>query len=173
MPPPTLVATAGATNANAYATLAEANAYHEAHAHGSAWRTALVETRQRALLTATRLIDQHFVWSGYPTTSAQVLAWPRGGLRDPNGNTLDSGSIPTRVKEATCEFARQLLAEDRTADSEIEAKGLRSLTVGSIAMTFDGAVRGKVIPDAVWYLLALWGEPTQRQGDGPISLARV
>lgn len=163
MPAPTLIATAGAADANTYATLAEANAYHEAHLHGETWRTELTDTKQRALLTATRLLDQHIEWCGSPTTTTQALAWPRQGLVDINGAALSSTAIPARMREATAELARQLLAEDRSADNEIDTKGLTSLTVGPIAMSFSGAVAAKVIPDAVWFALAPWGTVRGRE----------
>lgn len=173
MPPPTLVATAGAVNANAYATLAQADAYHEAHAYGDTWRAAYVEQKQRALLTATRLLDQHLVWAGTAASTTQRLAWPRTGLLDANGNTLSSTAIPDRIVEACAELARQLLEADRTADSEVEAKGLTSLSVGSISMTFKSAQLVKVLPDAVWYLVAAWGTVRTRAMEGPIALARA
>lgn len=172
MPPPTLIATAGAANANVYATLGQADAYHEAHAHGDTWRAALVEAKQRALLTATRLLDQHLVWAGTATSSTQRLAWPRTGLLDLHGNPLSSTTIPERIIEACAELARQLLAEDRTADSEIEAKGLTALSVGSIEMTFKSAQVVKVLPDAVWFLVSAWGTVRTRTLEGPIALAR-
>jgi len=173
MPPPTLVATAGAADANVYATLAQADAYHEAHAYGDAWRAAYVEQKHRALLTATRLLDQHLVWAGAAASTTQRLAWPRTGLRDIHGNTLSSTTIPDRIVEACAELARQLLAADRTADSEVEAQGLSSLSVGSISMTFTSAVAVKVLPDAVWYLVAPWGTVRTRSMEGPIALARA
>lgn len=173
MPPPTLIATAGASDANTYATLAQANAYHEAHVHGEAWRTALTETKQRALLTATRLLDQHVIWNGTATSSSQALLWPRTGLLDAKGYTLSASAIPTFLADACAELARQILTEDRTADSDVEAKGLTSLTVGPIAMTFKSAVAGKVLPDAVWYLISRWGAIQSRQIDGPLRLVRA
>lgn len=173
MPPPTLVATAGAADANVYATLAQADAYHEAHMHGGAWRSALVEDKHRALLTATRLLDQHLVWAGAAASATQRLAWPRTGLLDPNRNVLSSTAIPERLAEACAELARQILEEDRTADSEIEAKGLTSLSVGSISMTFKSAQVVKVLPDAVWYLVNLWGTVRTRTHEGPIALSRA
>jgi hypothetical protein len=172
MPPPTLVATPGAANANAYATLAQADAYHEAHAHGDTWRETYVERKQRALLTATRLLDQHIVWGGTAASTTQRLAWPRTGLLDANGNVLSSTAIPERIAEACAELARQLLAADRTADND--AQGLTSLTVGSISMTWaTPAQLVKVLPDAVWYLVALWGTVRTRSMEGPIALSRA
>lgn len=172
MPPPTLIATAGAADANVYATLAQADAYHEAHAYGDAWRAALVEQKRRALLTATRLLDQHMVWAGTAASTTQRLAWPRTGLLDLHGNTLSSTTIPERLQEACAELARQLLEADRTADNEVEAKGLTSLSVGPISMTFRSAQLVKVLPDAVWFLVSPWGTVRQRTFEGPLALAR-
>lgn len=173
MPPPILIATAGATTANVYATLAAADAYHEAHAHGDTWRSAIVEQKQRALLTATRMLDQHLAWAGRATSLTQRLAWPRTGLLGLQGETLDSTTIPERIVEACAELARQILEEDRTADSEIEANGLTSLSVGSISMTFKHAQVVKVLPDAVWFLVSQWGTVRTRTHEGPLALSRA
>jgi hypothetical protein len=173
MPAPTLIATAGASDANSYASIAEANAYHEAHIHGAAWRTALDEDRRRALMTATRVLDQHVTWLGSATSQGQALQWPRTGVSDEKGYPLSSSVIPASIAHATAELARQLMAVDRTADSEIEAKGLTSLTVGPISMAFKSAVTAKVIPDAVWYLVRRWGSVESRQVDGPLRLVRA
>ena len=97
---------------------------------------------------------------------------PRTGLLDANGNVLSSTAIPERIAEACAELARQLLAADRTADND--AQGLTSLTVGSISMTWaTPAQLVKVLPDAVWYLVALWGTVRTRSMEGPIALSRA
>jgi hypothetical protein len=174
MPPPTLIATAGAPTANVYVTLAEADAFHEASLYGARWRGATVDEKRRALLTATRLLDEHIVWAGLPASTTQALAWPRTGVLDVQGGALSTSVVPTRVQHATAELARQLLAEDRTADSEIAAKGLTSLTVGAISMSFDG-VGGttKPIPDAVAALVAPWGAVQMAGGNRALKLTRA
>lgn len=174
MPPPTLIATAGAADANVYVTLADANAFHEGSLYGGTFRTAIDEEKRRALITATRLLDEHVTWNGDAASTTQRLAWPRTGLIDAHGGTLDSTTVPLRVQHATAELARQLLAADRTADSEIAAKGLTSLTVGSVSMAFTGfGGATKPIPDAVAALVALWGTVQTPGGNRTMKLTRA
>ena len=125
-------------------------AYHEAHAYASTWTAATADQKNRALVMATRLLDQHLEWNGWVVDSIQALQWPRAGCvtraRYPIADTV----IPADVKYATAELARQLLAGDRTADDDVETRGITSLSAGSVSLAFDSArVKVKVVPDAV------------------------
>ena len=150
-----LVATPGASTANTYCTVADADQYHENHPQGgSAWTAAEADQPVRALLQATRLLDAHVGWTGHAARINQALAWPRAGMCDRNGYALDAGVIPPALRDATAEFARHLLdaANDRTADSSVVSSGIRELVAGPVELTFTGD-RPDVIPDAVWFLL--------------------
>src|SRR5688572_1750094 len=101
MPTPTLVATAGAANANSYALLAEANAYHDARLHSEDWTGASADTRTVALIMATRLLDAMYVWDLYPTDATQALQWPRNGMLAANRlEGVPSNEIPPELKNA-------------------------------------------------------------------------
>ena len=150
-----LVAVPGASDANTYCTVADADQYHENHPQGgSAWTAAASDQQVRALLQATRLLDAHVVWTGHAARIDQALAWPRAGMCDRNGYALDAGGIPPALRDATAEFARHVLraTDDRTADSAVVSSGIRELVAGPVELTFTGD-RPDVIPDAVWFLL--------------------
>src|SRR5438046_7448880 len=118
--PIVVVATPGAADANSYCSLAEANTYHDSHPYASAWTGAASDdARNRALVTATRLLDEHIEWDGYAASATQALGWPRSGMVDRNENAIDSSTIPQTLKNAVAEFARQIIAADRTAESDI------------------------------------------------------
>ncbi|MGE3276728.1 MAG: DnaT-like ssDNA-binding protein [Vicinamibacterales bacterium] len=168
----TVVATAGASTANSYCTRAEANTYHEAHPYASTWDAAGDTDKDKAIVTATRLLDEHVEWEGVASTTTQALGWPRIGLEDLNGNAIDSAAVPQKLKDAVAEFARWILAADRMADSDVEAQNLRSLKAGPVALEFGPGVRAKVIPDAVWYMVRQWGTVRQRSG-ASVPLERV
>lgn len=170
----TLVATPGASNANAYCTLAEANTYHEAHPYASAW-AGTDDQKNRAIATATRLLDEHVEWNedSVAATSTQSLAWPRTGMLDPNGYAIGSGVIPQKLKDATAEFARWLLASNRMSDSDVETQGISALKAGAVELQFfRGAGGAKVLPDAVWYMVRQWGA-VRRRGGASVPLERV
>ena len=161
----TLVATAGASNANTYATLAEGDTYHEGHLYSSLWDDASDDTKNRALAMATRLLDALIEWTGAAVSQGQALGWPRVGMLSRNGYVLSSATIPEDLKKGTAEFARQLIGGDRSADSDIETQGITSLTAGPVSLAFKDSVEAKVVPDAVWALLpASWGFIRGRSG---------
>jgi hypothetical protein len=112
----TIVATAGADDANSFVTLDEADAYMESRLNGSTWTGATTDTRNRALAEATRELSP-LGWSGHRVSASQALGWPRQWARDPDSPTqdyYDTGVIPQRVKDACCELAFQFLKAGTT-----------------------------------------------------------
>jgi hypothetical protein len=169
----TLVATPGATDANSYATVDEADAYYESRLYADGWLASGVN-KAAALVMATRLLDgfftwtgdaatqrqssrlpkfAFFTWTGTPSTAGQALCWPRTGMLSRNGGMIASGEVPNALKNATTELAGQLLLADRTVDNDIEAMGITSLKAGPVSLSFKDLVENKVMPDAVLLLL--------------------
>jgi hypothetical protein len=169
----TVIATAGLNTSNSYATVDEADDYHEHVVHKAAWDAADDDTKGAALIEATRLLDAHYIWNGTAVDDIQVLCWPRAGLMTRTGYTLSQDSIPRELKHATAEFARQIIEASRSADNEAETQGLKSLVAGPVEMEFRDNVTAKVIPDAVFHLLPRdWGYPRSRK-TSVIELARA
>lgn len=118
----------GRPDANSYADVADADAYHEAHLYAAAWKAASAANKEMALVMATRLIDSSYQFNGFRSVDGQSLQWPRRKCPDPDhddtfahplaldsGRYLASNQVPRAVVEATCEMARELLIGDRTA----------------------------------------------------------
>jgi len=173
----TLVATAGATNANTYTTIAEADAYHESHPYASLWNDQNTPSREQALVWATRLLDAHMYWLGSIASSTQALRWPRAGVLDRDGRLLANNTIPTILKHATAELARWALASDRTAATSADASAVQAVKVGSIEVTYAGegsaSAAADTIPAAVVTLVAHLGSYQERGGrGGAVSLSR-
>ena len=160
----TLVATAGASDANAYCTLAVADQYHEDRpAADTAWSTATVDEKIKAILWATKLLDALYDWTGWVADEDQALLWPRTGMWYRSGYYIDSDVIPLDLQHATAELARQLLAGDRAGDNDVETQGITSLRAGPVALTFKDNVAAKVVPDAVYHMIPKqWGTPRGR-----------
>jgi hypothetical protein len=156
----TIVETAGSASANSYCSAAELAAYLDTCLHVSdAVTAATPDTKNRALVSATRLLDEQIEWDGDPAEpGTQALQWPRSGLLDDKGEELAEGTIPTRLKNATAELARLLIDSDLTASSSSD--GIQQLQVGSVGITFNTSnpPKRKVIPDSVWQMVSLWGE---------------
>lgn len=104
-----IIATAGAANANSYITLAEAQAYADSDIDSSQWDTASVDQRTRALITATRNLDL-IGYVGTRSTTTQALAWPRKDFKTTEKTYADN-AIPAEIKLAQWELTKALLAD--------------------------------------------------------------
>lgn len=157
MPVAALDATSGSASANSYILVAEADQFNLNRPNTAAWTAADTTSKTQAILWATILMDSLWEWNGYPVDAIQALQWPRGAMLKRNGweyvPLSGPGSIPQELKNATAEYARQLLASDRTADSNIETLGIRSLTAGPVKLDFKDSVFAKTVPDAVYNLI--------------------
>jgi hypothetical protein len=154
MPISTLVTTVGASDANAYVTLAVANQYHLDRSPASAdWTDATDDVKNKAILFATKLLDSLVEWSGRVIDDTQALLWPRTGMIKRSGYYVDSDVIPTELQEATAEYAAQLISGDRAADSDVETQGITALKAGPVMLQFKDSVAAKAVPDAVIYFL--------------------
>lgn len=170
----TIVATAGATDANSYSTVADADTYHEGHPYASTWDDATTDQKIRALVTATRLLDQHFAWIGEVASSDQALRWPRAAAYDRDGRQLANDTVPTVIADGTAELARALLVSDRT-DTESSSGGIAYVTVGGIGVKYtEGSVSNpQVIPDAVRAMVSHLGRFDAGTGSGAVTLRRA
>jgi hypothetical protein len=158
------VTTAGSATANSYVTLADAIQYHDDRPPaGTTWADALAAgggTVNRALIWATKLLDQLVDWRGWRVDTTQALEWPRSGLLYPNSTSVPTTVIPVQLQEATAEFARQLLADDLGGEAGSEVQGLKKLKTGSLELEFKDSVARETVPDTVvtllpadWYVL--------------------
>lgn len=163
-------ATVSGSTANSYVSIADADAYHDDHLYGTDWSDSDADTKCRALVMATRLLDYWFDWDGSVADLNQSLQWPREGVIGPKAIEEASDAIPQRIADATAEWARQLIASDRTADSTAEAQGLKHIQAGPVALTFQSAT-AKPIPDAVMVGVTVYGTKRSRSG-GAVRLYR-
>jgi hypothetical protein len=113
-----LITTSGASNADSYATVAEADAYFAARGIG-AW-TGTDVAKEAALRRATSYLDNQYQgrWIGVRTKLEQSLAWPRSDgtrerytttlffpLLDVDGAPIGTDEVPRKVKQAQIEVA--------------------------------------------------------------------
>jgi hypothetical protein len=108
---PTIIATPGASDANSYVTLAEADTYMGARLNASAFTAATTAMRETALIEAQRTLTP-LGYIGRRATETQALAWPRERAPnpdDPFGRDYSTAVVPQRVKDAACELALEFL----------------------------------------------------------------
>lgn len=163
---------------NTYATLAEAETYHESHVDASGtWADATDAAKNIALAMATRLLDSKYIWNGTASEEDQSLLWPRTGVWDfLRLSIIDEDEIPQRLTEATAELARVLLASDTTGDLAQSVQGLVGLQVGSVNLSFkdSGIVSSKPVPDSVRDLIpSWWGKLKGSGGTGSYGIVRA
>lgn len=142
--PVTLDATVGGEDANTYVLLADAQTFFDARLHSSAWDDAADDdTRNRALVTAARLLDQFdYVGTQADPDTPQALAWPREGY-DLTGAELDSDAIPQAVVDAQCVVALALLASGTTDPLAVATlSGLKSVQSGDDRVEFRDTPTG-------------------------------
>ena len=166
-----LIATPGAVDANSYATLAEANLYHAATLNAAVWTDANDATKETALQWATRLLDEQVEWVGEIASAEQALRWPRFDAYTPDGIALDSDSIPTFLRNATAELAKQLIAGDRTAESS--SLGIAELQVDVVKIVFDKTESKAVLPPAVYNMVKAYGTANDGSGFSQARLIRA
>lgn len=151
----TLVATAGAIDANSYCTRSQGDAYHQTHLYNTSWLEADDYKKEMALIWATRLLDELVEWQGWKATQEQALRWPRSGVLDRDSYyTLVLGSLPAFLTRATAELARHLLEGDRTQERSF---GLQSVRADAVDVVFDKHDVKPILPPSVQSMIAQYG----------------
>jgi hypothetical protein len=135
-----LDATVGGPSANSYCTVAEATALLDMRLHSGAWTAATPDDQARALISATRLLDDQVRWYGTPTTPTQALAWPMQGQIDYYGRPIDPDSIPSTIKDATATYGLALLEVPASTVSVSADAGIKSKRLGDTSVTYRDTV---------------------------------
>jgi len=118
---PDIKADPGAADANSFVTLEEFDLWLDTRLNASSLVTSRSdEDRARALIDATREISAVPDYVGTRATTTQAHSWPRMWAPNPDKPNLtqvqdlmllyfDTAEIPKRIKEATFEWAMELL----------------------------------------------------------------
>lgn len=148
----------GLSNANSYASYAEAQEYVSSipAAYKQAWPTAEYEISQ-LLIFATRTID-NFVYFPCCTqlSQFQALMFPLVGLVDQFGVAVNANPLPLFIKQATIQFAYELSKADLLQEP---TRGISAATVGPLQVTFDTRQQNqrRVIPQSVASIVLPFG----------------
>lgn len=109
MPAPTIVATAGAADANSYLSIAGADSIANGMVGTLSWASATSDEKARALVTATNGMET-LSWIGTRATSTQALSWPRVNASC-GDKTPSTTAIPRELELATFDLANALLSD--------------------------------------------------------------
>jgi hypothetical protein len=121
----TVVATAGASNANSYLSVAAADDLANLYLGTLNWASASTDNKGRALIMATRYLDE-LSYVGSRASTTQSLLWPRTDAECGDWS-FTSNEIPQPIKQATFDLAEHLLGD-------------------STALSGSGASSGELIP---------------------------
>lgn len=134
----------GKADAEAYISVADADAYHVAYGTtAGSWADLTPDSvKEIALRTAARYLDMMYRWAGVKSDVTNALDWPRFDVEDESGYYLDSTVIPEKLKQANAELAVRAAAGELFTDTEEGANVQASLLkVGPITIEdrFTGA----------------------------------
>ena len=174
----------GKADANAYADVADGDAYHAGHLYATAWTGASADQKAMALVMASRLIDAEFQFNGTRTTSGQSLQWPRAMCPEPDNvhvpisvllpipyDYVQYDKVPKAVVQATCEMARELLIADRTTAPAGE--GLKFYRImAAIKPVTTKTDKRPVLSQVAQVMLAKYGSQISAKS-GAVRLMRV
>lgn len=169
-----IISTPGASNANSYGSLTEANDYFASRAPLSIpWDPLDDDVNSIYLVMACRVMESiltpkkelrwnsgkpyyytYKTWTGLPSTEIQSLSWPRKLMYNRNGFAIANNVIPIELKYSQFEFAGQLKISDSTLNNDIVTQGITSVRAGSVALTFKDTITPQVLPDMVLNLLS-------------------
>lgn len=167
----TLDATPGGEDANSYCLVLEADRYNAYNLYATAWAAATSDQKIATLVMATRMLNELVEWSGFKTTLEQALRWPRGGVIDRDGYSIDNDVIPQFLKDATAELARYLLSSDRQTTLDAAVTGIKSVKADTVEVVFDKMDRANAIPDSVMAMINFYA--SQVSGDMVVKLERA
>lgn len=152
----------GLSNAESFASVAEADTYVAAYTEDDAWLDSLDDQKERALRLATQAIEAEFAsrWKGTRVSESQALSFPRADVYF-DGHTLSGTSIPTSLKRATIELALRFRGDPTTKlvpdDTSPGTLVRERIKVGSIEedLTYDSGGKGhSTLYKLVEYLLS-------------------
>lgn len=177
----------GLANANSYVSVAEADAFHVSNFHtATAWAALTADQKAAAVITATRILDQQWIWNGGKASTTQALQWPRVLAPDPDFQTaavypynqtlslsqyLPSNAVPPAIKRATCDFASAIAAKN--FEKAPQGEGISSFSLdGMMSVSFDLATRPDFVPEWIQSELSKYGSMTSSKA-GMVKLVRA
>jgi hypothetical protein len=167
--------------ASSYASRTFATAFHAAGVNADAWDLIDPPDQERALVSATRLLDATMSWRGRPLHGDQPLGWPRRGVVGPDYRAFPLDKVPDAVRLAAAVLALRL-AQDQVALLDAQAAGtgaaagsteqqVQEITLGPIGIKMATATAAtiqaqaeataaatRLVPAEVAAMLRHWGD---------------
>lgn len=126
---------------NSYIDRADADTYFEDAIHAAPWTASSNDTKEDALVTATRMLDRQ-EWVGTKTNPLQALDWPRTGVTYSDGTAVDPLTVPQFILDATCELALALIVNPSIQSSTNSGSNVKRLKAGSAEIEYFNSTSG-------------------------------
>ncbi len=134
----TVTATVGASTANSYVTVTEADTYFEEHPEYETWDKIYTAPKGRWLILATSAIDMETI-DGDKNTTTLTSGVPDQALRFPRA--FEGDYIPLAVKKACYEQAIHLSKTGTTSSrTELQDQGVVKVTIGDVTEEYKDTV---------------------------------
>lgn len=145
---------------NSLSTIQEANDYllGSARAHGT-WDFAAANDNEvtRLLVSSQRLLNVQNYRGTKTGGGAQILPFPRDGLKDREGNDLPDNTIPSEMLDAQAEWAL-LIKLDEDAEAQVEqGQNIKKVSAGEgVGVTFFMSTTGTLerIPANIYEMIS-------------------
>lgn len=129
----------GLAAADAFVSLADADAYHTARGN-STW-TGDDADKEAAIRRASFFLSNSFRWKGYRLNGrTQALAWPRHDVVDGESWSVSADAVPQEIRDATAEIAvRELVSPGSMTPDVTMADKVKRERVGPIEVEYANA----------------------------------
>lgn len=127
----------GKSDADAFISVSDLETYLDARGHDhSSYHSG---EKEQAIVRATDYLTDAFRWAGYRRRGRdQSLEWPRIGLVDKDGYSIDEDEIPVEVEAAAAETAWYELQNPNGLQPVYTPHDrVTMLKAGPVALTFD------------------------------------
>jgi hypothetical protein len=122
----------GVAGANAYATVAKADAYFVERGI-AAWAALSNTAKEQSLVKATDYMESRFTFIGTRLTTTQALHWPILEILDSYGLApLLDGNLPVNLKKACYEYALRASTTILAPDPVLDASGASTVTTRTV-----------------------------------------
>lgn len=117
----------GSATAESYISEADADTYHDNHSASTLWSTATTAVKEDALRVATQYLDAKYSlrWLGTRSNLTQRLAWPRTGITDQDGFSIEATTMPRQLTEACAEAALLHITESGGLLPSVSSPGIK------------------------------------------------
>lgn len=161
--------TIGTADYQVYGNLVDAELYLAARIGSDIWDTKDNNVKNRALITATRLLDRQ-IWQGTKTVDSQLLDWPRIGVVDAEGIAVDDATVPQDIVDGSFEFALMLINNTELVNEDTTGSNIQRLKAGEVETWFFRPTLGKSrIPSVVLELVGQYLDSALNAEKGFIS----